>query len=238
MDLCDDVNLLVYITITQSHPDWSEDTVKSELAQNPFTIQTPSAEQYDRVKDALHTKLEEAEDQPSPTAVKDKVRSRLISKLIDEIHKCDTKIVALSTAKSKAQTPVPKATPTPPISGRQLRRQELKQKRLQNIMMNMIDNISNHRSGTPFSHPVNPKEAPDYASLVRLPQDLRTIKTQIKDGVIFTFEQFHREVLRVFANSEMYNGSDKTSALSIWGKECFKYTEELFDLYYQAENET
>lgn len=107
-------------------------------------------------------------------------------------------------------------------------------KKFQSAMLPMLDNISNHRFGAPFSHPVNRKEAPDYDSLVYKPQDLRTLKNMIKEGNITEVDELYREVLRIFANCKMYNGSDPANAMSIWGDECFRYTEELFDIYRQA----
>ncbi|WBW73267.1 bromodomain protein Bdc1 [Schizosaccharomyces osmophilus] len=107
-------------------------------------------------------------------------------------------------------------------------------KKFQNAILPVLDNISNHRFGAPFSHPVNRKEAQDYDSLIYYPQDLRTIKNMVREGTLTTAEEVYREVLRVFANCKMYNGGDTSSAMSIWGDECFRFTGELFEMYKQA----
>ncbi|EPX72578.1 bromodomain containing protein 1 [Schizosaccharomyces octosporus yFS286] len=107
-------------------------------------------------------------------------------------------------------------------------------KKFQNAILPLLDNISNHRFGAPFSQPVNRKEAQDYDSLIYCPQDLRTVKNMVREGTLTTVEEVYREVLRIFANCKMYNGADTSSAMSIWGDECFQFTGELFEMYKQA----
>ncbi|EPY52845.1 bromodomain containing protein 1 [Schizosaccharomyces cryophilus OY26] len=135
-----------------------------------------------------------------------------------------------------ASVPVATGATTRAASRRQTSQDEEKTnlKKFQNVILPVLDNISNHRYGAPFSHPVNRKEAQDYDSLIFHPQDLRTIKNMVREGNLTTIEEVYREVLRVFANCKMYNGGDPSSAMSIWGDECFRFSGELFEMFKQA----
>jgi len=70
--------------------------------------------------------------------------------------------------------------------------------------------ISQHRNGTVFHHPIKPSEAPDYQDIVKRPMDLKTIKARVRDGMISNSLEFQRDIYLMFANAMMYNrpGSD------------------------------
>lgn len=83
-------------------------------------------------------------------------------------------------------------------------------KRFQNVIGMLHSQISQHRNGTIFHHPIKPSEAPDYHDIVKRPMDLKTIKNKVRDGMISNSLEFQRDIYLMFANSMMYNrpGSD------------------------------
>ena len=83
-------------------------------------------------------------------------------------------------------------------------------RRFQNVIGMLHSQISQHRNGTIFHHPIKPSEAPDYQDIVKRPMDLKTIKTKVRDGMIGNSLEFQRDIYLMFANAMMYNrpGSD------------------------------
>ena len=90
--------------------------------------------------------------------------------------------------------------------------QQQSQKRFQAIILNLWRDISSHRFATIFQTPITNSVAPNYSELVFSPTDLKTIRLQIRDGIIRTSAEFHVEILRMFANAIMFNQEDSTVA--------------------------
>lgn len=97
----------------------------------------------------------------------------------------------------------------------------------------LLSNISSNKSASFFANPVNPNDAPNYYSLIYDPTDIRTIKSQVKDGRIKDTAELERELQRMFANAVMYNGWD--SDVSVWTREMQHETETLLALFRGAE---
>jgi len=76
-----------------------------------------------------------------------------------------------------------------------------------NIMM-IWNDIANHRYGPVFLNPVKVEDAPDYYDIIKKPMDLNSIKQRVKDGVITSTIEFHRDVMLMCTNSLMYNQED------------------------------
>ena len=53
-------------------------------------------------------------------------------------------------------------------------------KRFQNIAINLLNSIQEHRFSSPFLQPVSVKDAPDYYNVVREPRDLKNIMKAVK----------------------------------------------------------
>jgi len=78
-------------------------------------------------------------------------------------------------------------------------------KRFQNVIYMLHNQISQHRNGTIFHHPIKPSEAPDYHEIVKRAVDLKTIKARVRDGQISNSSEYIRDIYLMFANSLMYN---------------------------------
>ncbi|KAJ3532257.1 hypothetical protein NMY22_g7816 [Coprinellus aureogranulatus] len=113
------------------------------------------------------------------------------------------KLGAPSSSASASIGIIPAPTHTPMTEG-------LPNKRFQNVIGLLHQQISTHRNGTIFHHPIKPSDAPDYYEIVKRPMDLKTIKQRVKDGAISNSLEFQRDVYLMFANAMVYNrpGSD------------------------------
>jgi len=90
------------------------------------------------------------------------------------------------------------------------KRRDVAFKRFQSVVNLIHSQISQHRNGNIFHHPIKRSDAPDYHDIVKRPMDLKTIKARVRDGVISNAIEFQRDVFLMFANAMMYNrpGSD------------------------------
>lgn len=112
-------------------------------------------------------------------------------------------------------------------------RSSLPNRRFLTMVNPLLSNISSNKSASFFANPVNPNDAPNYYSLIYDPTDIRTIKSQVKDGRIKDTAELERELQRMFANAVMYNGWD--SDVSVWTREMQHETETLLALFRGAE---
>ncbi|KAJ3285624.1 Bromodomain-containing protein 8 [Borealophlyctis nickersoniae] len=81
--------------------------------------------------------------------------------------------------------------------------------------MMIWNKIADHRYGNVFLKPVKEK---GYYSVVKQPMSLVDIKARIRDGIITTTTEFHRDILLSFTNALMFNNEDSniyTMALEI-----------------------
>ncbi|KAF8607911.1 hypothetical protein BDV93DRAFT_552721 [Ceratobasidium sp. AG-I] len=99
-------------------------------------------------------------------------------------------------------TPTPTSTAPPPTAPPA---HTGTNKRFQNVITMVHQQIYQHRGGNIFHNPIKKSEAPDYYEIVRRPMDLKTVKSRIKDGVISSADHFKRDVFLMFANAIMYN---------------------------------
>ncbi|KAJ2920138.1 hypothetical protein MD484_g318, partial [Candolleomyces efflorescens] len=88
--------------------------------------------------------------------------------------------------------------------------EQVPNKKFQNVIGLLHQQISAHRNGTIFHNPIKVSDAPDYHEIVKRPMDLKTIKARVKDGAISNSREFQRDTYLMFANAMMYNrpGSD------------------------------
>lgn len=84
----------------------------------------------------------------------------------------------------------------------------LKYKRFQNIAINLIKTIEEHRFLSPFLMPVN---ADDYHEVVKEPKDLKSILKAVKQKELNlayqTVKELERDIMLMFANCVMFNKS-------------------------------
>ncbi|CAE7146393.1 unnamed protein product [Rhizoctonia solani] len=105
--------------------------------------------------------------------------------------------IPASASTSIASAPAPTPAPTQPTAATN--------KKFQNVISMVHQQIYQHRGGNIFHNPIKKSEAPDYYEIVRRPMDLKTVKSRIKDGVISSADHFKRDVFLMFANAIMYN---------------------------------
>ncbi|EUC57824.1 bromodomain domain protein [Rhizoctonia solani AG-3 Rhs1AP] len=107
---------------------------------------------------------------------------------------------AAPTSTSTSVVPAPAPTPAPTTQPT-----TATNKKFQNVISMVHQQIYQHRGGNIFHNPIKKSEAPDYYEIVRRPMDLKTVKSRIKDGVISSADHFKRDVFLMFANAIMYN---------------------------------
>lgn len=84
----------------------------------------------------------------------------------------------------------------------------VKHKRFQNIAVNLVNSIEEHRFSSPFLHPINSKE---YDDLIYDAKDLKGILRAVKQKDVQTYEtikELERDIMLMFANCVMYNKSN------------------------------
>lgn len=86
-------------------------------------------------------------------------------------------------------------------------------KRFQNIAVNLINSIQEHRFSSPFLQAVNPKDAPNYYEMIYQPRDLKGILKALKSKndppAYLLIKELERDVMLMFANCIMYNRLDE-----------------------------
>ena len=86
-------------------------------------------------------------------------------------------------------------------------------KRFQNIAVNLLNSIQEHRFSSPFLQAVNPKDAPNYYEMIYEPKDLKGIMKALKSKkeppVYLLIKELERDVMLMFANCIMYNRLDE-----------------------------
>lgn len=130
-------------------------------------------------------------------------------------------------SKRKRQRDTSQPPETPPA---------LSTKRFMSLLNPIIEQITATKSASLFMHPINENDAPGYYDLIYHPTDLRTIKSQAKEGSITSLEEFEREIERMFANAVMFNGAD--SDVCMWTREMQLQIENILLLYKEAKHET
>lgn len=85
-------------------------------------------------------------------------------------------------------------------------------KRFQQVAINLISYIQQHRFSSPFLQPVKRSEASEYNDIVHHPRDLKLMMKAVKlkqHSPVYTLvKQLQRDVMLMFANCIMYNRSD------------------------------
>ncbi|KAL0476949.1 histone acetyltransferase [Acrasis kona] len=99
---------------------------------------------------------------------------------------------------------------------------EAQTKSIQDALTNILKAVKNHEDSWPFSKPVDPKEAPDYDTIVKEPMDLSTIQGRLESGFYRSKDIFIANMRLVFDNCRMYNHED-----TIYYK-CANHLEEYF----------
>ncbi|KAJ2783618.1 histone acetyltransferase [Coemansia javaensis] len=78
--------------------------------------------------------------------------------------------------------------------------------KLNTWQVTVVGELLVHPSAWPFQAPVNPKEVPDYYTVVKEPMDLKTLKANVEENKYPTLEAFVHDVRKIFDNCKSYNG--------------------------------
>ncbi|CAE6397988.1 unnamed protein product [Rhizoctonia solani] len=200
----------------------------SEMAQPADTEGTPTTAS-ENIAEATEDVIESSQpsDDVKGTKIKRRVSDVSMADVLPDPKRArqeDVEMQDLSTA-ARTQSPEPSAlhptpgargsaapTPTstststaPPPNAPAPQPAAVTNKKFQNVISMVHQQIYQHRGGNIFHNPIKKSEAPDYYEIVRRPMDLKTVKSRIKDGVISSADHFKRDVFLMFANAIMYN---------------------------------
>ena len=113
------------------------------------------------------------------------------------------------------------------------------QKRFQNIAVNLINSIQEHRFSSPFLQAVNPKDAPNYYEMIYEPKNLKGIQKALKSKsdppAYLLIKELERDVMLMFANCIMYNRLDED--LVELTRTMKRDVEDMFKMFKEAELE-
>uniref|UniRef100_A0A1I7U7M3 CFAP91 domain-containing protein n=1 Tax=Caenorhabditis tropicalis TaxID=1561998 RepID=A0A1I7U7M3_9PELO len=90
-------------------------------------------------------------------------------------------------------------------------------------VMELLELLLEHRMSTPFRHPVDPNECPDYEKFVKKPMDLTTISRKVEQTEYLYLGQFVNDVNLMFENAKTYNPKDNAVF------KCAETMQEVFD---------
>ncbi|KAI5965045.1 hypothetical protein KGF57_000838 [Candida theae] len=132
-----------------------------------------------------------------------------------ETHEPPAQEKSIDTTSPQLQ-PLP-STKSEPLSRKRPRSQSpaptQHRKRFQNIAVNLINSIQEHRFSSPFLQAVNPKDAPNYYEMIYEPRNLKGIlkalKSKADPPVYSSIKELERDVMLMFANCIMYNRPDE-----------------------------
>lgn len=75
-------------------------------------------------------------------------------------------------------------------------------------LLTLMENVSAMKFAKPFRTPVLPEEVPTYATIIKKPTDLSTIRAQIEDGTISTRYQLMKAIMLLCKNATTFNPPD------------------------------
>lgn len=111
-----------------------------------------------------------------------------------------------------------------------------KHKRFQNIAINLVKTIEEHRFSSPFLTPV---QADEYEEVVYHPKDLKSIlkaiKQKLEPAPYETIKELERDIMLMFANCVMYNKSN--AHLVDMAKQMRDDVRNTFKMFEEAESE-
>ena len=110
---------------------------------------------------------------------------------------------------SRSLTPTPATATSTPSSAKSVTVEEDRDfKAWKKSIILVWGQISQHKNANLFAAAVTEADAPDYRDIVNRPMDLNSIKKNVESGLIKTTEEFERDLMLMFLNATMYNGSD------------------------------
>lgn len=78
------------------------------------------------------------------------------------------------------------------------------------LCQDMVKFLETHAEASPFLHAVSRRECPDYASIIKRPMDLETLKDNLNFLKYKTLDQFLGDVRLIVENAHEYNGELST----------------------------
>ena len=83
--------------------------------------------------------------------------------------------------------------------------------RLFELLKHLLHDLQKHPAAWPFLHPVDPKDVPDYLTIISDPMDLSTMQAKLEDGSHYTtLPAFMHDFDLIIQNCRAYNAPDTT----------------------------
>lgn len=208
-----------------------EEEAKAEQPQHPAI-----PEELEKTEEPTEPEREEPTGEAEAVAdayeqehVDEKVEEEAAEK--EKEASAQTEVSGQSSPKNEAAPPIAE-TPEPPAEGNAIGEQQTtpkrsdlimeesrkrsqsplaatqKHKRFQNIAVNLVKTIEEHRFSSPFLTPVNARE---YEQVIYQPRDLKSILKAIRQKDLQPYEtvkDLERDIMLMFANCVMYNKSN------------------------------
>lgn len=220
-----------------------------EVQESASQVQTEATEARKTVETDGST-TEKSEEGEKPEEVKEKIEfaenttpERTDVEKKEEIPAVINSKAALSDKEQRA-TPEGEENATHNVIEQELSRKRSrsplvlahKHKRFQNIAINLVKSIEEHRFSSPFLTPV---AADDYNDVVYEPKDLKSILRAVKQkeepAPYGTVKELEREIILMFANCVMYNKS--STPLVKMAAEMKNEVRNTFKMFEEAESE-
>ena len=83
-----------------------------------------------------------------------------------------------------------------------------------NQLLHLLNDLQNHQSAWPFTHPVNKDEVADYYDVIKEPMDLSTMEEKHERDLYPTPEDFLKDAKLIFNNCRQYNSETTPYAKS------------------------
>uniref|UniRef100_A0A0R3RXK3 PHD-type domain-containing protein n=1 Tax=Elaeophora elaphi TaxID=1147741 RepID=A0A0R3RXK3_9BILA len=73
------------------------------------------------------------------------------------------------------------------------------------LIWHVFDSLKDHRTSWPFREAVNPKDHPDYYSIIKKPMDLSIIQQKLERYAYHSLKEFAADITRIFENARIFN---------------------------------
>ncbi|KAL1924031.1 uncharacterized protein VTP21DRAFT_7066 [Calcarisporiella thermophila] len=187
------------------------DTEKDEIKNSPKSpVVGKSCEDVTmRIEEDVKIKEEHRDETPMSEDEAQLHTSEMVAPIMqrkDEFHSKGKSANSVVESDTEGRTPELSADSPGPSFER--KKDDERQKTWLKLINMVWRDIANHKNAAVFMNPIKEQQAPNYYEIVKRPIDLKSIKQRVRDGKITTTDEFHRDVMLMFANAAMYNKED------------------------------
>ncbi|VDN05007.1 unnamed protein product [Thelazia callipaeda] len=76
------------------------------------------------------------------------------------------------------------------------------------LLWHVLNNLKEHRTSWPFREAVDPKEHPDYYTLIKKPMDLNIVQQKLEHREYHHLKEFTADITQIFENARIFNPKD------------------------------